>query len=742
MAAATSNKGVSSLQGELWGGLAAMLVALPSAIAFGVATYAPLGTGYVATGALAGILGAVALGIVAPLLGGAPRLISAPCAPAAAVMAALAAGLLAGGRSPLRPEAVPLLLTLVGLIAGVLQVLYGAVGGGRLIKYIPFPVVSGYLSGVAVLIFLSQVPRFFGLPKDAQGMHALLTPSLWKWQGMIVGGVTILAMLGAPRLTRKLPAPVVGLCGGLLAYFGLGLLDGNLLRLDHNPLVIGPIAEAGGSVLAGLVDRWRGLGLLTLATVKTLLVPALTLSALLSIDTLKTCVVVDALTRSRHRSNHELVGQGAGNIVSALVGGMPGAGTMGATLVNVGSGGTSRLSGVFEGVFSLVVFLVLSRLVGWVPIAALAGILIVVAFRMFDRTSFHLLKQRSTVLDFCVIAAVIIVAVGYSLMTAAGVGLALAIMLFIREQMRSSVIRRKLGGHQISSKKQRLPAEKEALLQAGRQTTVCELQGNLFFGTTDRLFTELEPDLKRSHTVILDMRRVQSVDFTAAHMLEQFEALLAERGAHLVFSSLPAQLPSGQDLEGYFHHLGIVRASKNVKIFSTLDDALEWTEDRTLEDLRQAAAEECRPLDLAEFELVREFEQDQTLEALRACVQERFLPAGAQVFRSGDASADLYLIRRGGVRISVALDSGKPLCLATFGRGHFFGDMAFLDRSPRSADALTTADTDLYVISRDRFDEVVHAQPLVGIKIFARLARVLATRLRHTDAELRALQDA
>ena len=738
----TKIQGVARLQGELWGGLAAMLVALPSAIAFGVATYAPLGAGYVATGALAGILGAVALGIVAPLLGGAPRLISAPCAPAAAVMAALATSMLAGGRSPLRPEAVPLLLTLVGLIAGALQVLYGAVGGGRLIKYIPFPVVSGYLSGVAVLIFLSQVPRFFGLPKDAPVVHALLTPSLWKWQGMIVGGVTIAAMLGAPRLTRKLPAPVVGLCGGMLAYFGLGLLDGNLLHLDQNPLVIGPVAETGGSVLAGMADRWRGMGLLSLATVKTLLVPALTLSALLSIDTLKTCVVVDALTRSRHRSNRELVGQGAGNIVSALVGGMPGAGTMGATLVNVGSGGTSRLSGVFEGMFSLLVLLVLSRLLGWVPIAALAGILIVVAFRMFDRTSFHLLKQRSTVLDFCVIAAVIIVAVGYSLMAAAGVGLALAIMLFIREQMRSSVIRRKMGGHQISSKKQRLPAEKEALLRAGRQTTVCELQGNLFFGTTDRLFTELEPDLKRSRTVILDMRRVQSVDFTAAHMLEQFEALLAERGAHLVFSSLPAQLPSGQDLEGYFHHLGIVRASKNVKIFSTLDDALEWTEDRILEDLRQAAIEECRPLDLAEFELAREFAQDQTLESLRACVQERFLAGGAQVFRSGDANADLYLIRRGGVRISVTLDSGKPLCLATFGRGHFFGDMAFLDRSPRSADAVTTADTDLYVISRDRFDEVVRAQPLVGIKIFARLARVLATRLRHTDAELRALQDA
>jgi len=120
-------------------------------------------------------------------------------------------------------------------------------------------------------------------------------------------------------------------------------------------------------------------------------------------------------------------------------------------------------------------------------------------------------------------------------------------------------------------------------LQAGRLTTVCELQGNLFFGTTDRLFTELEPDLKRSRTVILDMRRVQSVDFTAAHMLEQFEALLAERGAHLVFSSLPRSCPADKIWKATSTTWASCAPAKNVKIFSTLDDALEWTEDRTLE---------------------------------------------------------------------------------------------------------------------------------------------------------------
>lgn len=734
----------TKLQGDLWGGLAAMLVALPSAVAFGVASYAPLGGAYLATGALAGILGAVALGIVAPIAGGAPRLISAPCAPAAAVMATLAAELLAGGHglggAP-RPEQVLLLLTLVALLSGGMQLAYGLAGGGRLIKYIPYPVVSGYLSGVAVLIVLSQLPKLFGIPKEISLASGLFSPGLWKWQGIAVGLVTIVGTLLAARVTTALPGPVLGLSCGVLAYFLLGAGSPEMLRLENNPLVIGPVAGVTDVISAGLSARWGGLAGFGVAELSALLVPAFTLSILLSIDTLKTCVVMDALTKSRHESNRELLGQGLGNVVSALVGGMPGAGTMGATLVNVNSGGATRLSGLLEGIFALVVFLAFSRLVGWVPIAALAGILLVVAWRMFDRTSFHLLKQRTTLLDFLVIATVVGVAVGYSLVAAAGVGLALAILLFIREQMRSSVIRRKVHGNQISSKKQRLPAEKEALLETGELITVCELQGSLFFGTTDRLFTELEPDLRRSQYVILDMRRVQTVDFTAAHMLDQIEALLAERSGHLIFGGLPAQLPSGLDLEMYFSHLGVVLATKNVRIFDTLDDALEWAEDRTLEEQRMLTGGEDRPLDLAEFDLMREFETDQTLDVLRACVEERSYAAGETLFRYGDAGAEIHLIRRGSVRISLSLATGKQLGLATYGRGHFFGDMAFLDRRPRSADAVAVRDTDLYIISRDRFDEVVRVHPLIGIKIFARLARTLALRLRHTDAELRALQE-
>ena len=733
-----------SLTSDIWGGFAAMLVALPSSIAFGVAIYTTLGPGYLAQGAVAGILGAIAMGLVASIVGGAPRLISAPCAPAAAVVTVLAAELIAGtrgGEGSIQPQEVILLMTLVGLMSGGLQLVYGIAGAGRLIKYIPFPVVSGYLSGVGVLIFLSQLPKFLGFPKEIDLSVGLTSLEHWDWPSITVGATTVLGILVGPKVTKAVPAAIVGLLAGMLTYFGLGLVQPELLQLENNDLLIGPLGAGPGSVLTGLSERWSSIEGLHVGDVHALLIPAVTLSILLSIDTLKTSVVIDAITRSRHDSNRTLIGQGIGNIASALIGGMPGAGTMGPTLVNVTSGGKTRLSSILEGVFVLAVFLLFSKLIGWVPIPALAGILVVVAFRMVDWHSFHLLKHKSTILDFCVIAAVVAVAIKIDLIAAAGAGLALAILLYIREQIRGTVVRRKLNGSQISSKQHRLPAEKEILEKYGTLTTVCQLQGSLFFGTTDQLFTELEPDLKISRYVILDMRRVQSVDFTAVHMLEQVEAMLKERQGVLIFSNLPETLPSGQHLETYFAQMGLVTPEQEVKVFDSLNEALEWAEDQILEENRLLTKGSAMPLELPEIDLLRDFEADHIMDALKACITERSFDKDETVFRKGDDGDELFLIRKGIVRIHLPLEGGGHYCLATFARGNFFGDMAFLVRGTRSADAVAATETDVYVISRTQFDDMSRLYPLLGLKMFARLARTLAVRLRHTDSELRTLQE-
>jgi SulP family sulfate permease len=719
-----------------------MLVALPASLAFGVAIYAPLGPSHAGQGALAGVLGATAIGIVAPLLGGTERLVSAPCAPAAAVMGALALQLGSDHGASASPERVILLLTLAALCSGALQVLYGVLGGGTLIKYIPYPVVAGYLSGVGVVIFLKQLHGLFGFPQERSNWQGITQPATWSRPGLLVGLATIAAMLLAPRLTKRVPAAILGLATGVACYFALGLfLDGRLLTLAGNPLVIGPLGGGIGSPLAALGARFAALRDLGLADVRLLLMPALTLSVLLSIDTLKTCVVVDALTRTRHASNRELVGQGIANLASAAIGGVPGSGTSGATLVNIASGAETRRSGVMEGVLVIVAYLALGSLVAWAPIAALAGILVVVAYRMFDWGSFRLVRQRSTVLDFAVVATVIAVAVFGDLVAASGTGITLSILLFIREQVRGSVIHRKTYGDQVFSRQRRLPEEVAVLKRRGGETVACELAGSLFFGTTDQLFTHLEADLKQRRFVILDMRRVRSVDLTAVHMLEQWEAQLRERDGTLVLSSVPKALPSGLNLRRYLDEVGLVAPQSPVRTFDQLSDALEWAEDRLLEEEGRRHLAEETPLSLREIDFLKG-RGEETLRHLEACVVERRCEAGELIFRQGDAGDEIFLVRRGRVRIALRIGDGLELHLATFGRADAFGEIVFLDRGVRSADAVALTPAELFVLSRERFDALVEQHPRLGMHFFESLASSLAIRLRQADTEIRVLGEA
>ncbi|MBI5883552.1 MAG: SLC26A/SulP transporter family protein [Elusimicrobia bacterium] len=722
---------------DVWGGLAAMLVALPQALAFGVAIFSPLGPERAAEGAVAGFIGASSLGILAALFGGAPRLISTPCAPAAAVMGALAARLVVS--QP--PGQVVLLLTVAALICGGLQMSFGAVGGGRLIKYIPYPVVTGYLSGVAILIFLGQAPKLLVLPKGMDLWHGLLHPSVWSGPGLIVGAAAIASMALAPLLTEAVPGPVIGLSAGIAAYWTASVFWPELKVLEHNAVVVGSLPGAGGGLWASLAERWTSVKALSTGQLKEVLMPAATLSILLSVDTLKTCVVVDALTRSRHDSDRTLLGQGVGNFTSALLGGVPGAGAMGPTLVNVNSGGRTRLSGVLAGSFALLAFLIARPLMAWIPVPALAGILIVVAWRMFDRKSLALLRKRSTVFDFAVSATVIAVAVTVDLIAAAGAGLALAALLFIRDLMRGSVIRRKIYGDHISSRQRRLPAERESLKELSSQVVVCELQGSLFFGTTDQLFTELEADLKTRRFLILDLKHVQSVDFTAVHMLKQVEDRLHAKRGRLILCDLPHSLPSGRDLEEYFNEVGLVKAKRFVSIFGELDAALEWAEDRLLEEAGKLEPHSPIPLELHEIDIMRGMEAD-ALAAFHSILREASFETGQRLFSRNDSGDEMFLIRRGQVRIILPLDGGKGHHIATLGRSDFFGEVAFLDRGLRSADAVAISPTMVYAMSRAKFDEFSRSRPDLGAMLFARIARALAMRLRMADEELRALQEA
>jgi sulfate permease, SulP family len=723
------------LTNDFWGGFAAMLLALPASVAYGVAIYSAVGADFGGSGALAGILGAAALGIIAPIFGGTRRLITAPCAPAAAVLAAFAIGAIQDG---MPVETTVLMLTMLGLLAGGMQVLFGVFRLGQLIKYMPYPVVSGYLSGVGLIVIGSQLPNFLAASAGLSLWSALGSIDQWRWQGIAIGGVTMTVMIAAPKLTKSVPGPILGLAAGIVTYFALSLAEPSLRVLEGNPFVIGAIGNGSANdFLGSLSDRWIAINDLSWNQWRYVAIPALTLAVLLSIDTLKTCLVLDALTRSRHDSDRELIGQGLGNLVAGFAGGIAGAGTMSATLVNISGGGNSRLSGIIEGALVLIAFLLLANLIAWIPVSALAGILIVIGARMIDFKSLHFLKSRQTVLDFAVIAAVVVTALTVSLIAASGAGILLAIGLFLREQIGGSVIHRKVLGNQIASKRVRTREEMGMLSTHGDRAVIVELQGSLFFGTANQLYLSIEPELKQRDFVILDMRRIQTVDVTAAHLLEQFKNTLADKNGTLIISQIPHNLPSGRDVQEYFDQVGLIRLDNPVKIFDALDDALQWVEDQIIASVAMVQPTE-NLLELHEIDLFNG-RKPETLADLELCMDKRFIPVGEKIFTQGDAGDELYLIRRGAVRIVLPLTESRFRHLGTFGRGAFFGEMGFLDGESRSADAIAFTDTDLYVLSRKAFDALSDQHKKLGLQLMEGLASVLAGRLRFANAELRTL---
>ncbi|MGA1272303.1 MAG: SulP family inorganic anion transporter, partial [Burkholderiaceae bacterium] len=398
----------TQLAGDLWGGFAAMLVALPAAIAFGVTIFAPLGAEYAGKGALAGMLGVTALGLIAAGFGGTQRLISAPCAPAAAVLSALALQFVQQGQEP---PTIILLLFLIAFVTGLMQICFGALRVGTLIKFMPFQVVSGYLTGVGLIMIFGQLTKLLATPKGMPWWEAIVLPDQWQLHSVAVGVATAASMTLAPKLTTKIPAVIIGLLGGVIVYWVLALsLVPELAILDGNRFVIGRLSADVGGLIDAAASPWP------------------------SIHTLKTCVVLDALTGSRHRSNKELIGQGLGNLAATVIGGVPGAGTMGATMVNRASGGNTFRSGIFQGIFALVAVLLLTPAIAWIPIASLSALLMVVGWRMIDWHAVQLLRHRDTVMDFAIIATVFMIASTFSLIAASAVGVILAVLLFLTEQ--------------------------------------------------------------------------------------------------------------------------------------------------------------------------------------------------------------------------------------------------------------------------------------------------------------------
>jgi len=530
---------------DLLGGITAGIVALPLALAFGVQS---------GMGAAAGLYGAIVLGIVASLFGGTAQQISGPTGPITVVSALTVANAIAQAGSL---EAALGVILLTFLLAGILELLIGVFGFGEYIRYMPHPVISGFMSGIGVIIVLLQIYPLMGhaAPKSIPEVFTnLATPlAAINWAAVALAVGTLLIIYLFPHVTKAVPSALVALL--------VMTIVAVLMKLDV-PLI--------GEIPSGLPGLQTSiLHALNFHTLMQIIGPAMTLAALGAIDSLLTSVVADNLTRTRHESNRELIGQGAGNALAALVGGIPGAGATMRTVVNIRAGGRTKLSGIVHGLLLLLILLGLGRYAAWIPKPVLAGILIAVGVGIIDYKGLRDLPRVPRA-DAVVMLLVLGVTVIVDLLQAVAIGLVLACVFFMKRMS-------DLADIQLEKTLQRETslADEVGLFDAAEQEEIFikHLAGPFFFGFASK-FTEVVSQLPDVHVVILRMEEVPFVDQSAMNALEDAILDLERRDIQVIVTGLQQQ-PLTR-----LRQLGIIpNLIGEQHIFASIREAAEWAKE-------------------------------------------------------------------------------------------------------------------------------------------------------------------
>ena len=578
------------VKGDVFGGVTAGIVALPLALAFGVQS---------GMGAIAGLYGAMMLGCIAAIFGGTATQISGPTGPLTVVSATVIAAAI-GISGSLQAGMGIIIATF--LLAGGFQILLGLLKIGKYIKYIPYPVVSGFMTGIGIIIILFEIYPFMG-HKSAKSTIKIITQiseplSSLNWMAIGLGGMTIAIIYLFPKVTKVVPSALVALLAvTLTAYYmkldvpligdipsGLpslkiggklmldpslswttigqsiphiggfpmdiqliseSLQDMSLVRvLPIDPFMIGSIVNQGISHSGNLplnvpfvpsdIPLVRIGGLLSIDPSLTWVIIqfAVTIAALGAIDSLLTSVVADNITKTKHNSHRELIGQGIGNIASGFIGGLPGAGATMRTIVNINAGGKTRLSGLIHGLLLFAILLGLGKYASYIPMCVLAGILITVGIGIVDyhKGLRHLFQVPRA--DAVILIIVMAITVFGNLIHAVGVGVVLACVLFMKKASDLAEMGTTVTPLSSSKEAELWEDEKSMLDEYKDKIYIKHMSGPMFFGFTSRfqeLIKKLDPGIK---VLIIRMKEVPYMDQSGVYVME--EAILDLRMKNVV----------------------------------------------------------------------------------------------------------------------------------------------------------------------------------------------------------------
>jgi MFS superfamily sulfate permease-like transporter len=725
----------TSLRGDLKGGAASALLTIPLAIGFGIFAFAPLGPRFTQIAIMAGLYGAIIVPAVAVLLRSNSIVVFAPRSMASYLISGIIVHLLAVETAGefREPSQLLAVIFLVVVCAGIIQALLGVLRLGDAVKYIPHPVIAGFQNGAALLLLLAQVDPLLGLPRQVAltqlgGNFSSIHPL-----NLLLGVVSCALMMNGARLTKRIPAVLLGLLVGIFLYYMLraiglgGQLGGVVGQLEFKLPGVGGVQGFLGALQDPAVHRLAPQILLWSASV----------ALLSSLDALLCAKVMENVTRQRSNSNLDLVRLGIGNAVGGLFGSISCAVSLTSSQANYKSGGRTRYAIVTNCALIFIAACFLTDQIAMLPNVVVAGLLAMAAIRLFDPWTLQMLRQfvtgdaargRSIYGDLAIIVLVTASAVFADLMIAVGIGIVISIASFL-VRMSRSVIRRTYRCDATHSRKVREDRIMALLAEQGEKIAVFELEGALFFGTAEKLANEIERTVENGvNYVILDMKRVTDVDSTGARLLLEIQDKLVRKGKFAALASTPER-PRIRD---YLRDIGVTAAFTRNRVFSDTDRAIEWAEDHLI--LSELGDRELgNEFPFRSLEVLQALTEEQ-LEVLKPRLRRQTFEQGQQVFTEGAESKELYIIAHGSASVKIRLaGEDRETRLVTFAPGTVFGEIALLDTEPRSA--TVTADEPLvcYVLSSSDFDEIKSSHPAIAITLLTNLGRELSNRLRRVN---------
>ena len=524
----SSLKGYSKQQlvKDLTAGVIVAIIALPLSIALALAS---------GVGPEQGLYTAIVAGFVISFLGGSRVQIAGPTAAFASIVAGIVAK---NGFSG---------LVLATVIAGIMLILMGVFKLGSLIKFIPYTITTGFTTGIAITIVIGQLKDFFGLTFTHSPIETIekveeviKSFATFNWQTLVIGAVSLAILIIVPKFLKKIPASIIAIivCAALVKIF------------DMNVNTIGDLYTISSAAPKLSIPEF------SLDTVKAIMPDALTIAVLAAVESLLSCVVADGMIGSRHNSNMELIAQGAGNICSALFGGIPATGAIARTAANIKNGGRTPIAGMVHAVVLLAVLLVLMPYASLIPMPTIAAILFIVAYNMSEWREFVAIIKQSPKSDTLVLLVTFVLTVAFDLVVAICVGIVLSTVMFMK---RMSDVTDAYGWKEFD---EATDTDSVKLKKIPDGAMVYEITGPIFFGASNKIANVIKTSDKK--VIIIRMRSVPAIDATGIHSFESIIKTCRQKNITLIMSHVNNQPMKVLKKSGMYKDIGKENICENI----------------------------------------------------------------------------------------------------------------------------------------------------------------------------------